>query len=102
MRIFLTVLDSLGVGELPDAHLYGDEGSNTLASISASKEFNAETLKAFGLFNIYGSPQKGVDAPLAAYGRFAEASSGKDTVTGHWEMCQIISERPFPAANSAE
>lgn len=96
MRIFLTVLDSLGIGELPDAAVYGDVGSNTLNSIYNSAKFQAPTLIEMGLFNVDGTPEKGVDNPSAAYCRFAEASAGKDTVTGHWEMCQIISARPFP------
>ena len=96
MRIFLIVLDSLGIGELPDAHLYSDVGSNTLNSIYKSKEFKAPNLTKMGIFNVDGTPDCKVEHPTAAHCRFAEASPGKDTVTGHWEMCQIISERPFP------
>ncbi len=96
MRIFLTVLDSLGIGELPDADLYDDTGSNTLKSIYQSKEFNAPNLTKLGLFNIEGTPSSGIEKPTAAYCRLKEASAGKDTVTGHWEMCQIISNKPFP------
>jgi len=96
MRIFLTVLDSLGIGELPDADLYGDKGSNTLKAIYNSPEFNAPTMTDMGLFNIVGTPDRAVKNPTAAYCRLSEASAGKDTVTGHWEMCQIISNRPFP------
>lgn len=96
MRIFLTVLDSLGIGALPDADLYGDSGSDTLNSIYKSNFFNAPNLAKMGIFNIEGTPSKKVEAPTAAYCRFKEASAGKDTVTGHWEMCQIVSEKPFP------
>ncbi len=96
MRIFLTVLDSLGIGELPDADAYNDKGSNTLNSIYKNENFNAPNLTKMGLFNIDGTPEKGIESPIGAFCRFAEASKGKDTVTGHWEMCQIISERPFP------
>ena len=96
MRIFLTVLDSLGIGELPDAELYGDKGSNTLKAIYNSPEFNAPTMTEMGLFNIVGTPERAVQNPTASYCRLSEASAGKDTVTGHWEMCQIISSRPFP------
>ncbi len=97
MRIFLTVLDSLGVGELPDADLYGDKGSNTLKSIYKSEKFNAPNLTNLGLFNVDGTPDDlKSESPIAAYCRLAEASAGKDTVTGHWEMCQIISDKPFP------
>ena len=85
-RIFLIVLDSFGIGELPDAAAYGDAGSNTLASISHSPAFRADTLQRLGLFNIEGVDcREGVNAPLAAYGRCVERSKGKDTTTGHWE-----------------
>jgi phosphopentomutase len=96
MRVFLTVLDSLGIGELPDAHLYGDEGSNTLKAIYSSSFLHVPNLRQMGLFNIEGAPDNGVDKPSAAFCRMIEKSKGKDTVTGHWEMCQIISEKPFP------
>ena len=96
MRIFLTVLDSLGIGELPDASLYGDAGSDTLKSIYKSKDFYAPNLTRMGLFNVEGTPDVSSQNPTAAYCRFKEASAGKDTVTGHWEMCQIISTKPFP------
>ncbi len=96
MRIFLTVLDSLGIGELPDAENYGDKGSNTLKAIYNSPEFNAPTMTEMGLFNIVGTPDKGVENPTASYCRLSESSAGKDTVTGHWEMCQVVSDRPFP------
>jgi len=96
-RVFLIVLDSLGVGELPDAAEYNDCGSNTLRAIFHTKSFRADTLAHFGLFNIdgvsYGSP---VAAPIASYGRCTELSKGKDTTTGHWEIAGLVSERPFP------
>lgn len=97
-RVFLIVLDSFGCGELPDAAAFGDEGSNTLRAVSALPEFNCPNLTAFGLFNIEGCGElgKAADAPLAMYGRMAEASMGKDTTTGHWEIAGIISESPLP------
>jgi phosphopentomutase len=96
-RVFLTVLDSVGVGELPDADAYGDRGSDTLGNISRAVRLKLPTLRSLGLprvANIHGMPQ--VDAPLGAYGRMAERSPGKDSVTGHWEMTGVILERAFP------
>ncbi|HNX64166.1 MAG TPA: phosphopentomutase [Oscillospiraceae bacterium] len=96
-RVFLIVLDSFGIGELPDAENYGDKGSNTLKAVSRSEKFNLASLKKLGLFNI-----DGVDvcekekAPLANFCRIAEKSKGKDTTTGHWEIAGIITEKPFP------
>ena len=96
-RVFLIVLDSFGIGELPDAENYGDKGSNTLKAVSRSEKFNLTNLKKLGLFNI-----DGVDvcekekAPLADFCRIAEKSKGKDTTTGHWEIAGIITEKPFP------
>lgn len=96
-RVFLIVLDSFGIGELPDADKYGDAGSNTLAAVVKSEKFNCPNLKSLGLFNIDGVDcDGGVDMPLGAYGRMAEKSIGKDTTTGHFELCGIVSERPFP------
>lgn len=96
-RIFLIVLDSLGVGELPDADKFGDIGSNTLKSISKSEKFNIPTLLSMGLGNIDGIDfLKNTEHPTAAYGKCAELSLGKDTTTGHWEIAGLISEKPFP------
>lgn len=96
-RIFLIVLDSYGIGELPDAKDFGDEGCNTLRSITASKEYDTPRMREMGLFNIDGVDCKeGVENPLAAYARLAEASKGKDTTIGHWEIAGIISKRPLP------
>ncbi len=95
-RVFLLVLDSFGIGELPDADKFGDSGSNTLMAINSSGYLKAPTLKDMGLYNIDGVPLNGVEKPLGAYGRFAEKSQGKDTTIGHWEICGIISEKPFP------
>ena len=90
-------MDSVGIGELPDAAAYGDQGSNTLANIARRVPLQIPTLRAFGLPRLV--PLRGVqpvDEPLAAHGRMAEASVGKDSVTGHWEMMGIILDRPFP------
>lgn len=97
-RVFLIVLDSLGMGEMPDAALYGDEGSNTLKSICDLKEYDYPALTSLGLFNIFGNRDlsKPSVLPLAAYCRSAERSAGKDTTTGHWEIAGIISEKPMP------
>lgn len=97
-RVILMILDSAGIGALPDAKLYGDEGSNTLGNLArAVGGLNLPCLAKLGLGNI--TEIAGVDAakaPLAAYGRMAEKSFGKDTTTGHWEIAGIILERPFP------
>ncbi len=96
-RVFLIVLDSFGIGELPDAADYGDKGSNTLRSVSASDKFRAENLGKLGLFNIDGVCAGKPDAkPQAAMARLAELSKGKDTTTGHWELAGLVSEKPFP------
>lgn len=96
-RVFLIVLDSYGIGELPDAAEFGDEGSNTLRSITKSKEYHTPLMKKMGLFNIDGVDYaEGVEEPIGTYGRFAEISRGKDTTIGHWEIAGIISERPLP------
>ena len=97
-RVFLTVLDSVGVGELPDADAYGDRGSDTLGNISRVVPLKLPTLRSLGLprvANVHGMAQ--VDAPASgAYGRMAERSPGKDSVTGHWEMAGVILDRAFP------
>lgn len=94
-RVFIIVLDSCGIGEMPDSHLWNDEGSNTLRSIRTSKEFNCPNLKKLGLFNI-DTVGGGVKKPLASYARMKETSMGKDTTIGHWEIAGIISPSPLP------
>ena len=94
-RVFLIVLDSLGIGEMPDAHLYKDEGSNTLNAIRKSCKFSVKTLKNLGFFNIDGVGE-GVQNPLASFAKMQEASNGKDTTIGHWEIAGLISENPLP------
>lgn len=96
-RVFLIVLDSYGIGELPDAADFGDEGSNTLRTITKSEEYDTPLMKSMGLFNIDGVDyMEGVDSPIGSYGRLGEVSKGKDTTIGHWEIAGIVSERPLP------
>ena len=96
-RVFLIVLDSYGIGELPDAAAFGDEGCNTLRSITASREYDTPQMKKMGLFNIDGIDyQKKEPQPSAAFARLAEASQGKDTTIGHWEIAGMISHNPLP------
>ena len=96
-RIIVIVLDSVGAGALTDAGSYGDEGSNTLGNIAKQVPLRLPTLRALGLDRVVdiGGPVSGV-VPVAAIGRMAEASKGKDSVTGHWEMMGIVLDRPFP------
>jgi len=107
-RVFLVVLDSLGIGRAPDAALFGDEGTNTLASIALSENFVIPNLTRLGLLSIPGVagdigercgereapvlPQK----PEGAFGRMTERSNGKDTTIGHWEIAGIVSPTPLP------
>lgn len=96
-RVFLVVLDSLGIGELPDAGQYGDQGSDTLGNLARARPLNLPNLAQLGLGNI--RPLEGIPpapSPLGCYGRSALASPGKDTTTGHWEMAGIHLARPFP------
>jgi phosphopentomutase len=96
-RVILIVLDSVGVGELPDASSYGDEGSNTLGNIARQVPLRLPNLAALGLGHVVDLP--GVvtpGGPAAAFGRMAEASPGKDSVTGHWELMGLVLDRPFP------
>lgn len=98
-RVFLIVLDSFGIGEMEDAQAYGDKGTNTIGSVSASSWFYVPNLKKLGLFNIEGvkcEKQEKVEAPLASVARMREASRGKDTTIGHWEIAGMISEKPLP------
>ena len=96
-RVFLIVLDSFGIGHAPDAGDFGDEGSNTLATIGRSPEFTVPNLKKLGLFSIDGvEPEKTAHTPLAAYGRLTELSRGKDTTIGHWEIAGVVSPKPLP------
>ncbi|MDR0404719.1 MAG: phosphopentomutase [Oscillospiraceae bacterium] len=95
-RIFLIVLDSMGIGAMDDAGLYGDEGSNTLLSISKSRLFHLPNFRRLGLFNIDSVPLESSPSPIASFARMKEASSGKDTVTGHFEIAGTKVSKPFP------
>lgn len=98
-RVFLIVLDSFGIGEMDDAGAYGDKGTNTIGSVSASPYFQVPNLRKLGLFNIEGVMCKNLektDTPLAAAARMREASKGKDTTIGHWEIAGMISDKPLP------
>ncbi len=96
-RVFLIVLDSFGIGGMPDEAKFGDENSNTLLSVSESSEFHLPNMARLGLFNI-----NNVDCcpsytwPAASFARIEEASNGKDTTIGHWEIAGIESDRPLP------
>lgn len=97
-RIILIVLDSVGVGELPDAALYGDEGSNTLKNIYKNVEnFSLPNLEHLGILNIKGLEDiKGSESFLGSVAKCNEKSKGKDTTTGHWEIAGLILDKPFP------
>ncbi len=96
-RVFLTVMDSVGVGELPDAHLYGDEGSDTVGNISRVVPLKLPALRSLGLPRVAKvAGMAPIATPLGAFGRMAEKSAGKDSVTGHWEMAGIVLDRAFP------
>ena len=96
-RVIWIVLDSVGIGEMPDAEAYGDKGSDTLGNIARQRRLKLPNLCRLGLANI--RPLAGLDPvsePAGAYGRCALASPGKDTTTGHWEMAGIHLRKPFP------
>ncbi len=96
-RVFLIVLDSVGIGGAIDAEKFGDDNPNTLKSIAASKNFDTPNLKRLGMFNIDGiNFYKREEKPIGSFARVCEASAGKDTTIGHWEIAGIISERPLP------
>ncbi|WP_163338859.1 phosphopentomutase [Desulfopila sp. IMCC35008] len=102
MRALLIIIDSFGIGALPDAHLYGDEGANTALHICEGVELVGwPTLRKMGLGNcaeLAGHVLPGcepVAAPLAAYGAMVEVSQGKDTTTGHWELAGVVLTEPF-------
>jgi phosphopentomutase len=96
-RIVLIVLDSVGIGEMPDAAAYGDTGSDTLGNIARRRPLSLPNFRRLGLANI--RPLDGLDpvaSPAGSFGRCALASPGKDTTTGHWEMVGIHLDKPFP------
>lgn len=96
-RVCLVVLDSAGIGEMPDAAAWGDAGADTLGNIFKSRDVHVPNLQKLGLGNI--RPLNGVPAeasPIGSYGKCTLKSNGKDTTTGHWEMAGIILEKAFP------
>ena len=96
-RVFLIVLDSFGIGEEPDADMFGDVGSNTIASCATSKFFDMPNMSKLGLFNIDGvTVGKKADKPSALIARMREKSMGKDTTIGHWEIAGMVSPKPMP------
>ncbi len=98
-RVFLIVLDSVGIGEMPDAALYGDEGSNTVYAASKSPFFAMPNMQKLGLFYIDGVRAEGVEPAEDIEGvvaRLKECSKGKDTTTGHWEIAGLTSAQPMP------
>ena len=96
-RIFLIVLDSLGIGAEPDAADFGDVGAYTLKSVSTGRGFCVDNLRQAGLGNIDGQDFLGaVEHPTAAVARLQERSRGKDTTIGHWELAGVISRKPMP------
>lgn len=96
-RACIIVLDSLGVGALPDAADYGDAGTDTLGHIQDRFPLDIPNLRRLGLGNVTGaaSGRLRVEDPCGSYGRFMEGSEGKDTITGHWEIAGIITQVPF-------
>ncbi len=96
-RVFLIVLDSCGAGAMPDAAVFGDTGAHTLKSCYETGALRLPQLIKLGLGNVEGLSFLGqTPTPMAAYGRMAERSNGKDTTTGHWELAGLISEHPMP------
>jgi len=94
-RVTLIVLDSVGIGELPDAATYGDRGSDTVGNINRQVPLAVPALRSLGLAQVArigGATPK----PVGAFGRMAEASPGKDSVTGHWELMGLVLDHPFP------
>ena len=95
-RVILIVLDSVGVGALPDAAAYNDVGANTVGHIAEKTDLKLPNLSAMGFANIPNTHLPACDHVIGAYGRAAEKSSGKDTTTGHWEISGLTLEKPFP------
>ena len=96
-RVFLIVLDSCGIGQMPDSPSFGDVGVNTLAACATSPYLQIPNMIKAGLGNIQGVDcLEKADAPVGAYGKLTEKSMGKDTTIGHWEIAGIVSENPLP------
>ena len=95
-RVILIVLDSVGIGELPDAAAYGDVGSNTIGNIARRIALRLPTLRSLGLEHVVDLGDGQRSRPRGAFGRMAETSPGKDSVTGHWELMGLVLDKPFP------
>ena len=96
-RIFLFVLDSCGIGAMPDSESFGDIGVNTLKACASSDKFHIPNMIAAGIGNIDGVDYlPKADAPAGAVARLTESSMGKDTTIGHWEIAGLISPEPLP------
>src|SRR4028119_759558 len=96
-RIVLLVLDSAGIGEMPDAEAWGDKGADTLGNILKSRKVHLPNLQKLGLANIRPLQDlPAVENPIGSYGKCTLKSNGKDTTTGHWEMAGIILKEAFP------
>ena len=95
-RVFLIVIDGFGVGEAPDSYKYNDEGSNTFLNVYNQTKMELPNLYKLGLKNIDGLKLEKPDNPIGVYAKLQEKSAGKDTTTGHFEMMEIISEKPGP------
>lgn len=96
-RVILVILDSVGIGELPDAHLYQDQGSNTLGNLAkAVGRIDLPVLERLGLGELVDLGHPKADEVIGCYGKMAESSPGKDTTTGHWELTGLILQTPFP------
>lgn len=95
-RIFMVVLDSFGVGELPDAKRFGDEGSNTLLSVETSKFLKVPNMQKMGLFNINDFDENRVEKTNSTYFKMSEESNGKDSTVGHWEIAGVVTKEPLP------
>jgi phosphopentomutase len=95
-RVILIVMDSVGAGELPDADAYGDRGSDTLGNISRRVRLHLPVMNSLGLSRVAAIEGMTPVPARGAFGRMAEASPGKDSVTGHWEISGLVLDRPFP------
>ena len=96
-RVFLIVLDSFGIGAMPDAESFGDVGVNTLGACATSPKLDIPNMTAAGLGNIDGvTCLPKAAAPTGAFARLTESSMGKDTTIGHWEIAGVISPQPLP------
>ena len=96
-RVILIVLDSFGIGEMPDAAEYGDAGADTLGSVASHDRFHMPNMQSLGLFNIDGVKHgEKIEEPKGKFMRLSEASKGKDTTIGHWEIAGVRSEYPLP------